>query len=379
MIKELGKNKARLIISVGSGEQRKRYTKTVEYSGKKQLKALHSEFEAEVRNANMPQNITLSELMSWYIEHEWTIGVKETTLMGYRTCMKRILRLMPDSNASSFNLFQIDRLISTMSQNLSPKTVKNTVSFLNSAYSYAVKCGVLNENPCKDAAIPRKNKKEIVVYNKDEIEIFNRAIKTETLDIQVALLLALYCGLRRSEIMGLEERHISIAFRTITVEQTRHRIDCKEIIQDTKSKSSRRIVAMPAFLAEKIEKLISIHRSQEFATSTFLIQDGFGQPMKPHLLGDRLRKVNERNNLPNVSPHGLRHTHATMLNAQGIDMIRISKQLGHSEPSITANVYTHLFEEASESTRAIADAFDEMIAENDTKNKKMAHTCHKLG
>ena len=68
-----------------------------------------------------------------------------------------------------------------------------------------------------------------------------------------------------------------------------------------------------------------------------------------------------------------------MLNAQGIDMIRISKQLGHSEPSITANVYTHLFEEASESTRAIADAFDEMIAENDTKNKKMAHTCHKLG
>ena len=137
MIKELGKNKARLIISVGSGEQRKRYTKTVEYSGKKQLKALHSEFEAEVRNASMPQNITLSELMSWYIEHERTIGVKETTLMGYRTCMKRILRLMPDLNASSFNLFQVDRLISTMSQNLSPKTVKNTVSFLNSAYSYA--------------------------------------------------------------------------------------------------------------------------------------------------------------------------------------------------------------------------------------------------
>lgn len=379
MIKELGKNKARLIISVGSGEQRKRYTKTVEYSGKKQLKALHSEFEAEVRNANMPQNITLSELMSWYIEHERTIGVKETTLMGYRTCMKRILRLMPNLNASSFNLFNIDKLISTMSQDLSPKTVKNTVSFLKSAYSYAVKCGVLTENPCKDAAIPRRNKKEIVVYNKDEIEIFNRAIKTETLDVQVALLLALYCGLRRSEIMGLEEKHISIAFRTITVEQTRHRIDCKEIIQDTKSKSSRRIVAMPVFLAEKIEKLISIHHSQEFATSTFLIQDGFGQPMKPHLLGDRLRKINERNNLPNVPPHGLRHTHATMLNAQGIDMIRISKQLGHAEPSITANVYTHLFEEASESTRAIADAFDEMIAENDTKNKKMAHTCHNLG
>ena len=101
--------------------------------------------------------------------------------------------------------------------------------------------------------------------------------------------------------------------------------------------------------------------------------------MKPQYLGKHLANINKEYGLPQVTVHGLRHTHATMLNASGVDMVRISKQLGHSEPSITANIYTHLFGKANESTRAIADDFDALHQENSRNSQKRAHSGHKIG
>lgn len=362
MIRDFGNGKAQLVVSIGSRTKRKKYSKTITYSGKKDLNAQYAAFEAEVKGGQLPEALTIKELLSWYIEHQETVGIKATTLQGYRTCERRINTLMQSNvDASSISLFHIEKFIGKMAKTLSPKTIKNTVSLLSSAYSYAVKCGVLFNNPCTGATIPKKQKGEKVVYTREQIPIFEEAIKEEMLDVQVALLLALYCGLRRSEIMGLEEKHISIPFGRIVIEQTRHYIDKQEVIQDTKSESSFRVVAVPEFLLQMIGHLIELHEELPFdAVSSFLIQDGFGQPMKPKHLGDRLKLVNARAGLPNVTVHGLRHTHATMLNAVGVDMVRISKQLGHSEPSITANVYTHLFENPNDSSKRIADDLEKM-------------------
>lgn len=381
MIKELGNGKARLIVSVGHDENRRRYTKTVTYKGKKDLKAQYAEFESKVRGDKLPQSLTVRELLSWYIDHQETRGIKETTLDGYIKCVRRIERhMMVDVEASSISLFHIDRCITAMiKKGLSPKTIKNTISVLNSAYGFAVKTGVLMDNPCEQASLPKRARKEIIVYNSDEVKLFEDAIKGEILDAQVAYLLALYCGLRRSEILGLEEKHVSLDFKMLSIKQTRHRINQEDVVQDTKTKSSDRVVGVPVFVLELIAQLIDQHHAQPFETSSFLIQDGFGQPMKPQYLGKHLDKLNKKYGLPHVTVHGLRHTHATMLNAAGVDMIRISKQLGHAEPSITANIYTHLFGKAHESTRAIADDFDRLHRENAEKSQIRAHDGHKIG
>ena len=63
-----------------------------------------------------------------------------------------------------------------------------------------------------------------------------------------------------------------------------------------------------------------------------------------------------------MSPHGLRHTYASMLNAGGRNLTEISGQLGHSQQSTTLNMYTHLFKEASAASRSIADDLDALVS-----------------
>ena len=66
--------------------------------------------------------------------------------------------------------------------------------------------------------------------------------------------------------------------------------------------------------------------------------------------------VAEAIGLPGVSVHCLRHTHASMLIDAGIDLVRISKQLGHADPSITLRVYAHLFQKRDDKSTDAIDA-----------------------
>ena len=107
-------------------------------------------------------------------------------------------------------------------------------------------------------------------------------------------------------------------------------------------------------MLEDIDELIKTHHSYEFDCSDFLILTEFGEPMNPTTFTMHLK----RNYDLNITVHGLRHTFATMLNAQGFDIARISAELGHSNIHTTFSKYMHVFGGASESSKGIADAIN---------------------
>lgn len=367
MIQIIDKHTAKLIVNIGSGSTRKRKTRKVTYSGKRELNRLYEEFEAECKKAPAAK-MTVKELVDSYIRHKEALGIKATTIKGYRTAEKRINSRFERVSAHKLTAYQIEDFIAEMSNNgLSAKTIINTISLLSSAYSRAVRTGQLSENPCVNVVLPKKTKPEILTFNQEEVWTFVDQLKHETADYRVGYSLCLFCGMRRSEVLGLRFSDINTESRSLTITSTRHRVEGDvDIIQDTKTSRSTRTLALPDALLEEIIALIEAHSNSPYNNTEFLIQDGFGNPMSPSTFSNHIRYIEDAAGLPPVSVHGLRHTFATMLNSEGVDIARISAELGHSAIGTTLNIYTHVFGDVSASSRGIADAMNAKLSKSAT-------------
>ena len=360
MIKELEKGKARLIVSVGGRTDRRRFCKTVTYKTKKELKKLYDDFEAECQNAPL-SDITVQDLLESYIAYCRTLGRKATTLHGYEVTAGRCYPLIGTILAKSLTTYRLEKFVAEMGEKgLSAKTIKNTMGLLSAAYDHAIFIGQLKENPCKRVALPKLTPKDIRIFYIDEIQGFLNAIADETVDDRVAYMLALFMGLRRSEILGLRESDVDIVKGLVYVHNTRHRVDGKDIEADTKTKRSTRVLALPDILILDIARLIEVHRQFPYEKTDFLIQDGVGNPLGGQALSSRLTRLEQKQGLPTVTMHGLRHTYASLLHSQGVDMAMISAELGHSSLATTMNIYTHILNSPTNASRGIANTINNL-------------------
>ena len=359
MIEIIDKHTAKLIVNIGSGKTRKRKTKKVTYSGKRELDRLYREFETECKRAPVVK-LSVKELVDSYIKNRELLGAKATTIKGYQSAAKRVNLRFGSISASSLTTYQIDDFVAEMANSgLSAKTIINTISILNSAYDRAVRTGQLQANPCKYVTLPKKKKPEIITFSNDELVTFIDMLSRERLDYKVGYELCLFCGMRRSEVLGLREQDVNVLFSSVTIRNTRHRIEGDEdIVQDTKTAQSHRTLAVPEFVVRDIDVLINEHHANPYNDTDYLIQNGFGQPMSPSTFTKYIRIIEDKAGLPPVSVHGLRHTFASMLNSEGVDIARISAELGHSTIGTTLNIYTHVFGDVSASSRGIADSIN---------------------
>lgn len=362
MIKILDKNHAKLIVSITTDGKRRRPSKVVEFTGKRDLQRKYEEFEREVKETP-PTEMTVVELVDMYISKCVLSGARPTTERGYRTCEKRIQTVLNKTLAKSLTTYRLEKIIALWlsEHGYSPKTIHNTISLLSASYEYAIKIGVLDKNPCRNVTLPKQTQKEKVILSEEDMMKFLDALEEERLDYKVGYKLCLMCGLRRSEVLGLRESDVDIKQCYVNISKGRHRIGSEDKVTGTKTDRSTRVLAIPKSLAEDIAELIEEHHSFPYEKTDYLIQNGFGQMMNPSTFTNRIYRIEERAGLPAISPHGLRHTFASMLNASGVDIARISAELGHSNVNTTLGIYTHVFGNTTASSRDIAEKVEEKV------------------
>lgn len=383
-IEYLSRTKAKLIVSTGSASRgnRKRWSKIVDITGKKDAERQYRAFELECASSSMIAG-SVEELLDTYIAMQRIKGIKETTLTGYESYAKRLKLAFKGIGARDLTPYQIEKFIASAvkgepkkgyPKKASPKTIKNYVSLLSSAYKMAVRNKMLTFNPCDAVVLPKQKKPDIVVLKKDDIPLFLAALDDVPLDLRVCFELALFCGLRRSEIMGLMNEDVNVTWSTIKVVRTRHRIHREDIIQDMKTEQSRAVIMVPRFVMSDIVLLMQTHQANPYIENPFLIQYA-AQPMRPDYAKRAIKRFTAEHGLPDVTLHGLRHTFATMLNASGeFDIAEISAALRHSNITTTLNIYTHLFESESHSSRRIADFMQKGHSEGAPDEEKTAET-----
>lgn len=364
-IRQKGKNKYQLVVDYYDEDgNRRRHTQIVNCKGKKAAKDLYDEFAESWEDA-LPEDTTVGQLVQDYIDSREVKGIKANTIRGYKNIKNRLNEDgIGKKAARSLTTYQIERYIVKMIkvEELNPKTVKNRISLLRSSFDMAVKSGLLRDNPCTGVELPKLKAPEIKILSEAEIDLFMEKLREQDLDLQVLCELALFCGLRRGEILGLTSEDIDIDNSIIRVRTVRYWIDGHTVIDEPKTEKSKRTFSCPRFIMNDIVKLQQEHA--EMTDCNYLIQY-VGEPIMPDYASKRVIKFIDSLEASHVTLYGLRHTFASMLNASGdFDIAEISAAMGHSNITTTLNVYVDVFAGASHSSKRISGAFDAKYGKN---------------
>lgn len=234
------------------------------------------------------------------------------------------------------------------------------LSVINRIFKYAVLMDILDSNPF-DKVIKPKSKQTQRKGNfltKEELKEFLKLAQTATLSYFFPLVhLMSYTGLRQGEALALKWSDIDFENKKITVDKTATRIKEKQILQTPKTKNSKRVISIdPTTLSilkswKKDQIKIYFRNGKHFeGDDNFIFTNERGDWVHIHNFIPYFKRFVTDHKLKPITPHGLRHTHASLLFSAGVEPKNISDRLGHSTVQITLDLYTHITEEQRSDT-----------------------------
>lgn len=229
------------------------------------------------------------------------------------------------------------------------------LSVINRIFKYAVLMDVLNSNPFDKVIKPksRQVQRKGNFLTKEELKEFLKLAQTTTLSYFFPLVhLMSYTGLRQGEALALKWSDIDFENKKITVNKTAVRIKEKQTLQTPKTKNSKRVISIdPATLSilrswKKDQIKIYFKNGKHFkGDENFIFTNQRGEWVHIHNFIRYFKRFIADHKLKPITPHGLRHTHASLLFSAGVEPKNISDRLGHSTVQITLDLYTHITEE----------------------------------
>ena len=310
-------------------------------------------------------NITVIELLDRYLAVKK--GIKETTKATTET-MRNIIAKQPFAQrniqaikASDVKLWFIE----LHNGGLKRGTVRNFKNMLSPAFRMAVEEDILKKNPFdfKMVDIIENDATERAALTPEQVNSFLDFCRTDNIlkkhiDIFVVLL---ETGLRVSELCGLTKQDVDFEKGVVTVNKQLKVIKTEYFILKPKTEKGTRIIPMSAAAKEAFSRIIENRASPKVEKivngyGNFILLSKYGNPMiardvekECDMAEKRYNKAHPDNPLPHITPHVFRHTFCTNLARLDINVKALQYLMGHSDASLTMNVYTHKnFEHALE-------------------------------
>ena len=244
---------------------------------------------------------------------------------------------------------------------LSAQTVQHHHRVLYEALKHAVKHGILIRNIAEAVDPPRPEHKEMVTLAPEQVNKLLDAVRDTP--YYNLFYIAIYTGLRRSELLALRWSHIDLDLATLSVVETLHQLHNREFVfRQPKSKKGRRLVALSPSLAillrehKQKQELDRMMLGKLLLPNDLVFSNPDGSPLQPDGITKAFTRIARSIGLYGVRFHDLRHTHATLMLCQGIHPKIVSERLGHSSIAITLDTYSHVMPGLQE---AAAQRFEE--------------------
>lgn len=197
----------------------------------------------------------------------------------------------------------------------------------------AVYWQLIVNNPAERVQPPKTRKPKRKYYDDEQCKILLENLETQEIKYKVTIIITIFTGVRLGELMGLEQTDIDFRNGIFT--------------KDPKTESSIREVAVPSFVLSLLEEYKLWYEEQKsfygelwHESNRLFVQDD-GKPMHPNTISKWFVKFVEKIGLPVINFHGLRHTNATLLISQNIDVAVVAARLGHAQITTTLNFYVH--------------------------------------
>ena len=371
-IEKRGKNSYRLTVSEGFGLNGRPmiHRKTV-HGTKKDAEVELAKFVTEVQNGLVidGKSLKFSEFTEiWKRDY----GSKELAPSTYkRYCRMLETRLLPyfghfyinkikpTDIMKFYDLLEKDtQLVRKKGNNgsktkkpLSGKTILEHHRLLRAMLHKAVYWQLIVANPAERVQPPKARKPKRRSYDDEQTKILLENLEllsSEDTKYKVAIILTVFTGVRLGELMGLEWQDVDFKNGIISINRSsQYLADMGVFTKVPKTESSIREIAIPKFIISLLEEYKLWYEEQKsiygelWTNSDRLFVQADGKPMHPSTISKWFVKYVGQIGLPVINFHGLRHTNASLLVAQNIDIAVISARLGHAQISTTLDFYVH--------------------------------------
>lgn len=359
-----GNNKYLLTVSAGFDERgkRKRFTKTVTAKSKAEAERELAIFYAEVTKGQIvdDKQITLGEYCDFWLEKR-TKELSPKTIARYKQLLSRIKYALGDIRLSKLKPRHLADFYAMLREEgvrldgkqgkLSETTITHHHRLLHTILESAYRLDrLIPENPADfliDA--PSMKRSYPKVYDDTQVGILLEKLKTAPIKYRTLIIITIFVGNRRGEVLGLEWEDIDEKENMIYIRRSsQYTVENGIYTWTTKTESSIRSVAVPPEVIELL-RVYKAWWAQEklkrgWQTNRLFVQRD-GKPMHPDTPTKWFRRFLQEHNLPHITLHQLRHTNASILIANGVDIITVAERLGHSDKSTTARIYAHMLKQ----------------------------------
>ena len=294
--------------------------------------------------------MTLKELIDEWLYENHKREIKNRTLLRYEGMLRTYLYpLYGGVDITTLTPRDIQHWINEMREipsrytgrPLSPSSINAFIGLLKQAFSYAEDYEILEYNPTRKLKrIPIKKDDKLRVFTREEqIKIENYIDKLNDEEYFVYILV-LYTGLRLGEVTALTWNDINLKTGVMNIDKTKYKTVDEEgvwyYVTDTpKTEKSIREIPLPTFLKEKMKEMKKNKKSK------YVICRFDGRELTDKVIVWRLSRLLKRIKVRRLCFHCLRHTFATRMLENKMDIKTLSEILGHSNVTTTLNIYTH--------------------------------------
>lgn len=253
----------------------------------------------------------------------------------------------------------------TLKQNMAPLADRTVLAYhrlISIILSQAEKEMLVPYNAAAKATPPKATKNTPNYFQPETISEILKALETEPLKWQLITHLLLVTGCRRGEIMGLKWEKIDFENNRVKIDRALILSPSMGVYESTTKTSDIRYLTLPKETMDllkqyKREQLrIQIVNGDRWIHTGYVFTQNNGDHMNPDSITGWLNDFSARHSLPHINPHAFRHTVASVLLANGTDIVTVAAQLGHASASTTENFYAHIIEEnKAKATECIAD------------------------
>jgi integrase len=242
-------------------------------------------------------------------------------------------------------------------------TIRHAHKVLSKALREGVRHGLVLKNVATEERPPKTNAEKMQILTPEQVS--ELPAKLAGRSIYAPVVVALFTGLRRGELLALRWTHVDLEHKMLCVQEAlEETVEYGIRRKATKTQSGQRKITLPDITVETLRE----HRRQQLEVrlalglgklpnDALVFSTPEGHALMPNSFSSTWAKVAAELGL-GISFHALRHTHASQLIEAGVDVVTIARRLGHASPAITLSTYAHLFKkDDSKAAAAINAAF----------------------
>lgn len=234
---------------------------------------------------------------------------------------------------------------------LEPATIRSYATAISSVFSLAVKEGLCLTNPVSRSTLPKVPQKEAPHLELETVEALLEALDQEPEHWRTLFHFLLITGCRRGEALALHWSKIDFNAGSVIIDRSFHLDQAPHYSEGpTKTGKSRKIsLPQETLLMLKQHRILQLKQCLEMGDAwegetDYVFTGPTGKPMAPDWVSGWMSQFAKRHGLPPLHTHELRHTAASLMISNGVDITEVARRLGHSRTSTTLNIYAHALE-----------------------------------